>query len=239
MGENYIFHVHTKRCRHASEDADEAYIRKAMELGASSIVFTDHAPFPGNPFTNRMLDTELSEYVHSLKFLKEKYREKMNIHIGLEIEYLPSYVDYYEELKENPDIELLMLGQHHYEIAPGYYNFQQKDKRKEKIYAGLMEAQIEGIQSGFFQVIAHPDRCICRYMDGWNRQIEMDCRTLLREAQKHHVILEQNRKCICQEFWKMVSRDVFFLNGCDAHTINELYVSKESRESDVEVSIWN
>lgn len=226
MGENYIFHVHTKRCRHASKDNDEAYIKKAMKLGAASIMFTDHAPFPENPFTNRMLDTELPEYVRSLKFLKEKYRGKISIHIGLEIEYLPSYVGYYKELKENPDIELLMLGQHHYEIAPGYYNFQQKDKLNVKTYAGLMKAQIEGVRSGFFQVIAHPDRCICRYTDGWNGQIETDCRMLLSEVQKHHVILEQNRKSICREFWKMVPGDVYFLKGCDAHAVNELYLSK-------------
>lgn len=27
LGEKYIFHVHTKRCGHASEDCDEAYVK--------------------------------------------------------------------------------------------------------------------------------------------------------------------------------------------------------------------
>lgn len=28
LGKKYIFHVHTKRCGHASEDCDEAYVKK-------------------------------------------------------------------------------------------------------------------------------------------------------------------------------------------------------------------
>lgn len=29
-------------------------IERGLQLGASEIVYTDHAPFPGNPFNNRM-----------------------------------------------------------------------------------------------------------------------------------------------------------------------------------------
>lgn len=71
-----IFHVHTYRCRHAANVADEMYILKAIELGAVSITFTDHAPFPGNPFGNRMDIQQLSEYLDSLSRLKEKYLDR-------------------------------------------------------------------------------------------------------------------------------------------------------------------
>lgn len=46
MDNNYIFHVHTYRCGHASDETDEDYVKRAVELGADSITFTDHAPFP-------------------------------------------------------------------------------------------------------------------------------------------------------------------------------------------------
>ena len=58
-----IFHVHTYRCKHASDEDDEAYVKTAVELGAKRIVFTDHAPFPGNPFDHRMQYEELPEYI--------------------------------------------------------------------------------------------------------------------------------------------------------------------------------
>ena len=96
---NYLFHVHTWRCGHASDEQDEAYIRKAVAMGAKYIVFTDHVPFLGNPFTNRMPYEQLDSYLASLKYLKEKYRHKITVKTGLEIEYLPSFRDYYEELR--------------------------------------------------------------------------------------------------------------------------------------------
>ncbi|MGB4657683.1 MAG: PHP domain-containing protein [Mobilitalea sp.] len=43
------FHVHTSRCKHASDDTDKDYIEAALRMGASKIVFTDHCPFPGDP----------------------------------------------------------------------------------------------------------------------------------------------------------------------------------------------
>ncbi len=49
-----LFHVHTFQCGHAEHVPDEAYILRAIDMGADSIWFADHAPFPGNPFGNRM-----------------------------------------------------------------------------------------------------------------------------------------------------------------------------------------
>ena len=71
--EKEVFHVHTYRCKHASNEDDEAYVKAAVDLGAKRIVFTDHAPFPGNPFGHRMQYEELSEYISSLLILKDKY----------------------------------------------------------------------------------------------------------------------------------------------------------------------
>ena len=86
LGEKYVFHVHTKRCGHASDEPDELYIKRAVEMGAESITFTDHAPFPNDPFNGRMKYSQLEEYIASLKQLKEKYNGIIDVHIGLEIE---------------------------------------------------------------------------------------------------------------------------------------------------------
>lgn len=83
-----LFHVHTRRCKHAEEIDDEVYVKRAIELGAARIVFTDHTPFPGNPFRNRMDYEELPEYVATLKGLKQKYQNQIEILCGLEVEYL-------------------------------------------------------------------------------------------------------------------------------------------------------
>ena len=92
--ENEIFHVHTWRCNHASNELDYQYVERAIELGASRIVFTDHSPFPGNLFRGRMGIEQLPEYISSLVHLKRKYASEIEVMIGLEAEYLPSFRNY-------------------------------------------------------------------------------------------------------------------------------------------------
>lgn len=60
---NNIFHVHTCRCKHSSNKNDEDYVKTTLSLGVEEITFTDHWPFPGNPFKNRMDIEELTEYI--------------------------------------------------------------------------------------------------------------------------------------------------------------------------------
>ncbi len=74
---NDCFHVHTLRCGHAEDVSDEEYIKKAMELGAGAIWFSDHAPFPGDPFGNRMKYEQLDEYINTLTDLKKRYEEQI------------------------------------------------------------------------------------------------------------------------------------------------------------------
>lgn len=123
-----IFHVHTYRCKHAGDERDDQYIENAIRLGAKRIVFTDHAPFPGNPFGNRMGIEELSDYINSLCRLKEEYKDMIKILCGLEIEYLPSYNDYYHEIRHISGMDLLIIGQHFFEHNPGQYSFSDSDK---------------------------------------------------------------------------------------------------------------
>lgn len=90
-----VFHVHTFRCGHAEKVPDECYVIRALEMNAGDIWFTDHAPFPGNPFGNRMKIEQLPEYLETLTTLKEKYAERIRVHIGLEIEFFEGYAEYY------------------------------------------------------------------------------------------------------------------------------------------------
>ena len=131
MNNKTICHVHTYRCKHAGEEREIEYVKKAIELGAKEIVFTDYAPFPNNPFNYRMTMDELSEYVAVLQELKLQYAEQIKIKIGLEIEYIPSYMDYYKSLKEEWELDTLLLGQHFSLLSDGRYTFELADKSLE------------------------------------------------------------------------------------------------------------
>ena len=145
-----IFHVHSFRCGHAEDVSDEAYIKKAIELGAESIWFSDHAPFPGDYFRGRMRLDQLDEYISTLSDLKEKNKDKIAVHIGLEIEYLPSFdkAGYYAELKDKEGLEFFLLGQHFAEDPddPGKYTFEwEKDRVEEHEFEVMGKAIVEGV----------------------------------------------------------------------------------------------
>lgn len=223
-----LFHVHTYRCRHAGNEQDEAYVQRAMELGALRITFTDHAPFPGNPFGNRMQIEELKGYVSSLRQLKEKYKEKIDVYIGLEVEYLPAFHDYYLWLKDSGDFDVLMIGQHFYECEDGKHSFSlEQNVRNETEASGICNAVIQGIETGCFQVAAHPDRMF-RYCDCWTKEMEAISLRLINAAIDNRITLEKNlaamerKKQYWEEFWQLVPESLNTIVGVDAHSVSEL-----------------
>ncbi len=228
-----IFHVHTFRCKHADFISDEAYIQKAIELGATGIWFTDHAPFPGNPFRNRMEYAELDEYISTLLRLKRAYTDRISVHIGLEIEYFPSFTRYYEELNQNRNIEILLLGQHMAEDTEGSYTYSwEKERLKKEEYVALGKATISGIQSGFFHAVAHPDR-LFRRCKAWDDGMQTISKEIIRTAQMYNIPLEINISSMKQkmhfwsQFWNLVPSGVQKITGIDAHSIDELECYKE------------
>lgn len=222
--DNEIFHVHTKRCKHASDEEDYRYVESAIHLRADRIVFTDHAPFPGDPFRNRMEMEELTDYVVSMKALKKEYAGQIEVLFGLEIEYLPSFENYYHELKESKDFDLLMLGQHFYENEDGSFSFQDEDKSEE--FKGLSAAIVSGIETGLFDVVAHPDR-IFRRCKGWNADMMGASYDIINAASKHQVLLEKNltSQRVKNQYWPpfwVRAAGTRMLTGYDAHSVEEM-----------------
>ena len=226
-----IFHVHTFRCGHAENIADEAYVKLALELGASDIWFTDHAPFPNDPFGARMKYAELDEYLRTLSELKERYHNII-VHIGLETEYFPSFdkSGYYEYLRSRPEIEMLLLGQHMAEMSdsPTSYSFSESsDFLNRSEYKLLGNAIVQGASTGYFDAIAHPDR-IFRRCDSWNSDMEKMSEAIIQSAINGDIPLEMNLASAenpiyyRKQFWALVPDTVQRIVGYDAHSIDEV-----------------
>ena len=108
------YHTHTARCHHAFGE-DEEYVKVAIDRGVSVLGFSCHAPmeYPGGYESYyKMQVCELSEYVGSLLSLKEKYKDKIDIKIGLEAEYYPELYEESIKLWVSFPIDYLILGQH-------------------------------------------------------------------------------------------------------------------------------
>lgn len=220
-----VFHVHTRRCHHAEDVDDRAYVERAIELGADRITFTDHAPFEGDPFKNRMSFDELPEYIDEISTIKKEFSGVIDVRVGVEIEYLPSYREYYQKLADDPAISFILLGQHFAELEPWRWSFEQEDRSGE--WKDIFRAMIEGIESGWFDAVAHPDRAFFRQR-AWTEEMRSESVRLISAATRCSVALEKN---LCSmeyehyywtEFWKEVPADAKVIYGCDAHAIDEV-----------------
>lgn len=90
-------HIHTPYCPHGTNDLLEEYIERAISLGFSEISFTEHAPLPKgfcDPTPQRdsaMRIDDLENYLEDIERVKEKYKNKIVINTGLEVDYIEGF----------------------------------------------------------------------------------------------------------------------------------------------------
>lgn len=157
----YCLHTHTYRCGHAT-GKDEEYIQKAIAEGFDVYGYSDHIMFPNISQPRVRGDfSRFEEYLDSVNKIKEKYKNKIEIHVGFEAEYFKEFTDYYRFLHERKKIEYLILGQHFYFELDRMRSFDNLG-----LYGAIERYTndlIEGIKSGLFSIVAHPDLLIYWY----------------------------------------------------------------------------
>ena len=151
------YHIHTYYCEHA-EGKIEEYIERAIYLGLVDMAFSDHSPLPYPKRKGIAMDiSNLSEYKREIRFLQEKYKEKINIKLALEVDFPLWYP--IDNLKTE-DFDFL-IGSVHYIEKWGFDNPEEIENYKhwnvqvlnEKYYNTLLNM----IKSGYFQVVGHLD----------------------------------------------------------------------------------
>ncbi|MBQ8797427.1 MAG: histidinol-phosphatase [Oscillospiraceae bacterium] len=150
-------HTHTARCHHAV-GTDEEYVLAAIDRGLKTLGFSDHTPhcYPDGFVSGvRMTPQELPEYAGSIRTLKEKYADKITIHLGVEAEYFPDlFPDTVSLLRDN-GVEYMLLGQH-FPLPGGNPHFATPTE-DEAILRRYCDLVIEAMETGLFTYIAHPD----------------------------------------------------------------------------------
>ena len=156
-------HTHTTRCRHAV-GTDRDYVEAALAAGLSTLGFSDHCPWPRTPplppagFRSgvRMDPEEVGGYFDSLLALREEFAGRIRILIGFEVEHLPWRIAAQDELFARFPVDYLILGQHFLEDEweSVYFGFPFSEERR---LADYVDRCIEGMSSGRYLYLAHPD----------------------------------------------------------------------------------
>jgi histidinol-phosphatase (PHP family) len=79
-------HNHTILCKHATGSMEE-YIKKAISLGINDYGFSCHAPMEFDK-KYRMSISEMDLYESKILELKQKYKNKINILLAYEVDYM-------------------------------------------------------------------------------------------------------------------------------------------------------
>lgn len=237
----YNYHTHTSRCGHAI-GKDEEYVLKAIELGIKRLGFSDHIFFPGFSQPRvRMNEDRFEEYLSSILSLKEKYKDQIEIKVGFEAEYFPSYKDFYIDLLKSKKIDYLILGQHFGEYGSSIRNYDEDVIR----YANDVK---EAISLGIFTYIAHPDHFLLG-VKKWNENCEKAARIILEACERSGTPIEinclglrQGRPYPSKELFKLSKEyNVKYVLGVDAHepdNFNQKDIDKAfefMKEFDIEI----
>jgi histidinol-phosphatase (PHP family) len=106
-------HTHTQYCYHGSSAAQELYLDRAIELGFQRYTLSEHPPLPAGWIDDitlfkqlAMPEDELSLYVQFAKRIKVLYQEKIEVTVGLELDYLPGQLTFTERIIEDWQLDL-------------------------------------------------------------------------------------------------------------------------------------
>ena len=106
-------HTHTKFCYHGDDAELEAYVERAMALGFQRYSVTEHPPLPEGWVPDERLMAELAmpfaelpAYFEYVLEMKRRYAGRIELAVGLEMDYLHGCTSFSDELMK-PYLDVL------------------------------------------------------------------------------------------------------------------------------------
>ncbi|MBR3972455.1 MAG: histidinol-phosphatase [Oscillospiraceae bacterium] len=234
------YHTHTWRCNHATGNETQ-YVENAIAAGLQILGFSDHSPyiFPEGYYSNfRMYPQQLEGYVQTVLNLRKTYKVKIEIPLGLELEYYPDLLPNLLPILKDQPLDYVILGQHFVgnEMNDHYSGTHAEDRRLLERYTNQ---SIDAMQTGLFTYFAHPD--ILNYW-GDVKFYRQQARRICQEAKNCGMPLEINLLGIRNKrnypnplFWEMAAEEgCDVILGRDAHE-PEALLQKEYEETALEM----
>lgn len=241
--QKFNYHGHTKRCGHADfYVTDEMYVNEAINVGLKKIAFTDHMPFKDNlscEVGTRMDIEEKEDYFSSIKALKEKYKDKIEIENGFEIEYDETQLEHIKKIKG--EVSKIVLGQHFIIDKLGrrvyWEDLDEFEISREEALALYADSIVKALDMGLPDIVAHPD-LFMKFGKKFSKEEEEASRKICEAAKKYDIPLEINLNRIwkylfrentidlveypCRKFWEIAAEyNPKVLFGADVHFENQ------------------
>ena len=182
-------HNHTTRCNHA-EGTVEEYIERAIDLGIDIYGFSEHAPMDFDE-GYRLSFEEMDAYKNDILNAKEKYKDRIEILLGYEVDWLPGHMD---ERVLGAEVDYL-IGSVHFidkwsfdnpEFIGGW-----KERDIDEIWQAYFEATEAMAKSGMFDIVGHLDLIkVFKYLP--NKDVRLLAKEALKAIKASGMVLELN-----------------------------------------------
>ena len=230
------YHAHTFRCHHAI-GTEREYVEPAVQRGLKIFGFSDHTPqyFPGDYYTHmRMRPYELLDYCATVRNLQKEFRDRIQIPLGLEVEYYPAFWGDLLPRTQDAGIEYMILGQHWNgnEIDEPYNGRATGD---EDILRRYCHQIMDALETRKFTYIAHPDLI---NFEGDLSIYLRHMRDLCRAAKESGTPLEINllgdaygKNYPNERFWEVAAEEgCQVILGLDAHAPQQILNTESERK---------
>lgn len=227
------YHTHTWRCNHA-RDTERDYIEQAIASGVKLLGFSDHTPNPYSWNINdgiRMLPEQTKEYFDTMFRLKKEYEDRIEIHVGVEVEYIPGELDKLTAYLKGYGCEYLIMGQHY--VDGVYVRFIPEDE--EKLHDHITQI-IDGLATGEFLYLAHPDLFVWHGEEEiYTREMTRLCRGVkeLGIPMEYNLLgLRNGRNYPDDRFWRIAAEvGNTVIMGLDAHDVEDFILADVERQA--------
>ncbi|WJH32327.1 histidinol-phosphatase [Paenibacillus sp. CC-CFT747] len=160
----FDLHTHHSRCGHAEGEIRD-YIEAALKAGLQVIGISDHSPYFGSKEDHAepgiaMAKSEFTHYISEVLKLKEEYKDRIEVLLGVESDFFPEHADLYKQMYEPYPFDYI-IGSVHRSGGVSIFNknrwkgLSKNDQIKAKDeYYDLIR---QSADSGMFQILGHID----------------------------------------------------------------------------------
>ncbi len=158
------YHTHHERCGHAVGKLEQ-YVLRGIELGLHQLGLSDHMPLihvdPATYYPEMAMPMdELPRYVEEVLTLKEKYKGRIQIKLGLEGDYIEGYEEQIEKIVRAYPWDYV-IGSVHFLGEWDITDFRQTDgwegRNPLDVYRTYYDAIGRAAGTGFYDIVGHFD----------------------------------------------------------------------------------
>ena len=166
-----LFNLHTHSYFCDGKEEPEEYVKQAIELGFHTLGFSSHAPVPfENNFS--LKEEKMEEYFSTIRTLGEKYKDKINILLSLEIDYIPGITRRFSEFSKAGNLDYTIGGVHlvrNNEIEKLWFIDGSKqetyDDGLQKLFKGHIRNGVEAYYNQIIEMVATQKPDIIAHLD--------------------------------------------------------------------------